>query len=291
MEQRAWRFSDDRGQVAAAAAPPIRVLAYIQAGATLEDLGIRPVAVFGSFHDGPLPDPAKSGALPLDDVGYLGAGGDLTAEALLAVAPDLVVAVSYGGGQVYGLDAEAAKQLEERVPVVVLDVGQARTAARIRARFSDLARSLGAPAEDVTALNAAESRLRAAAGRAPAPRVLALSPAGPDEVHLARPGAWPDLRDLVRHGVALIEPEEGPGTNWLTASWRAAAALRPGLVLMDIRSNAAPLEVVRADASWRALEAGARIVAWNPEPPGSAAAHAAFFERVAGALEEPRGTA
>ncbi|GAA2460743.1 ABC transporter substrate-binding protein [Streptomyces mauvecolor] len=295
MEQTAWRFSDDRGQMSggggrgrggAAAAPPSRVVAYIQAGATLEDLGIRPLAVFGSFHDGPEPDPAKSGALPLDEVGYLGAGADLDVEALLAPGPDLVVAVSYGGGQVYGLDPETAKHLEERVPVVVLDVGQAHTPARIRGRFADLARSLGAPDEDAAALLAAEERLRATAARTPRPRVLALSPASADEVHLARPQAWPELRALAAYGVDLIEPGEGAGANWFTTGWPAAAELRPDIALVDVRSNAAPLGELRSDAAWRALEARARILAWNPESPCSARAHAAWIGQVADALEE-----
>ncbi|MEU9097392.1 ABC transporter substrate-binding protein [Streptomyces sp. NPDC048361] len=289
MEQTAWRFSDDRGQLSTAAAPPSRVVAYIQAGATLEELGVRPVAVFGSFHDGPEPDPAKRGALPVGEVGYLGAGGDLDVDALLAVAPDLVVAVSYGGGQVYGLDPETAKHLEERVAVVVLEVGQAPTLARIRSRFAELARALGAPAQDATALSAAEERLRSAAGRAPRPRVLALSPAGPGQVHLARPQAWPELRELTGHGVNVVEPGEGPGAGWSTTEWTTAAELRPDIVLVDIRSNAAPIDTLRSDAAWRALESGARILAWNPEAPCGAAAHAAFFAQVAGAIEEYAG--
>ncbi|MET9361012.1 ABC transporter substrate-binding protein [Streptomyces sp. NPDC006632] len=285
MEQTAWRFSDDRGQVSTAAAPPSRVVAYIQAGATLEDLGVRPVAVFGSFHDGPEPDPAKRGALPPGEVGYLGAGGDLDVDALLAVAPDLVVAVSYGGGQVYGLDPETAKHLEERVPVVVVEVGQAHTLARTRGRFAALARALGAPERDAAAVSAAEARLRTAAGRTPRPRVLALSPAGPDQVHLARPQAWPELRELAGHGVHVIEPGEGPGASWFTTRCTTAVELRPDIVLMDIRSNAAPLETLRTDAAWRALEEGARLLAWNPEAPCGATAHAAFFAQVAAALD------
>ncbi|MCX5386845.1 ABC transporter substrate-binding protein [Streptomyces sp. NBC_00083] len=290
MEQTAWRFSDDRGQVSTAAAPPSRVVAYIQAGATLEELGVHPVAVFGSFHDGPRPDPAKRGALDPDEVGYLGAGGDLDVAALLAVAPDLVVAVSYGGGQVYGLDPETAKHLEERVAVVVIEVGQAHSLARIRGRFAELARTLGAADQDATALSAAEERLRGAAGRTPRPSVLALSPAGPDQVHLARPQAWPELRELTGHGVDMAEPGAGPGASWLTTGWATAAELRPDIVLVDIRCNAAPIETLRSDADWRALESRARIVAWNPEAPCGAAAHAAFFAQVAGAIEE-HGTA
>ena len=144
MERHAvWEFTDDRGHVAAAGDVPLRVVAYIQAGATLWDHGIRPVGIFGSFHDGDAADPAKAGTLPLGEVRYLGAGAGLGLEAVLAAEPDLVVAVTYGGGQVYGVDPDVAKHLEEHVPVVVVDVGQGRSLTAVRERFAGLARSLG----------------------------------------------------------------------------------------------------------------------------------------------------
>ncbi|GFN01634.1 hypothetical protein Smic_01900 [Streptomyces microflavus] len=213
-EQSEWRFSDDRGQLSTAPRRPERVLAYVQAGATLWGLGIRPQGIFGSDHDGPGPDRAKTGTLPLDEVAYAGAGSALDVERLLSGRPDLVVAVSYGGGHVYGLAPETAKPLEERVPVVVIDVSQARTFEEIGDRFAELARSLGAGhrADADADLDAARERLRTlAAGPAGAPRVVALSPAGPDQAHVARPGMWPELRVLTELGVHLVEPAPGPG--------------------------------------------------------------------------------
>lgn len=60
MEQNTpWEFSDDRGRLVVAGARPARIVAYIQAGATLWDHGIRPVGIFGSQHDAAAPDPAK----------------------------------------------------------------------------------------------------------------------------------------------------------------------------------------------------------------------------------------
>lgn len=208
-EQSEWRFSDDRGQQSTASRTPERVLAYVQAGATLWDLGIRPVGIFGSDHDGPDPDTAKTGTLPLGEVAYVGAGAALDVERLLSTGPDLVVAVSYGGGHVYGLTPETAKPLEERVPVVVLDVSQARTFGEIGDRFAELARSLGAAARPGADrdLDAARERLRSvvAATSGDAPRVLALSPAGQDQAHVARPKMWPELRVLTELGVQVVE--------------------------------------------------------------------------------------
>ncbi|MFJ8974238.1 ABC transporter substrate-binding protein [Streptomyces anulatus] len=288
-EQSEWRFSDDRGQQSTASRTPGRVLAYVQAGATLWDLGIRPVGIFGSGHDGPDPDTAKTGTLPLGEVAYVGAGAALDVERLLSTGPDLVVAVSYGGGHVYGLTPETAKPLEERVPVVVLDVSQARTFGEIGDRFAELACSLGATARPGAErdLDTARERLRSvvAATSGDAPRVLALSPAGPDQAHVARPGMWPELRVLTELGVQVVEPAEGPGANWSTQSRSDTFALRPEVILTDIRAHAAPLEELRGSGG-----APTPVVPWNPEPLYGPRDHARFLGLVADALETARAS-
>jgi iron complex transport system substrate-binding protein len=287
-----WEFTDDRGHLARAGAVPERVVAYVQAGAGLHDLGVTPVGVFGSFHDGDEPDRAKSGALPLDTVAYLGAGAGLGVDDVLGVRPDLVVALTYGGGQVYGIEPDTAKHLEEQVPVVVIDVGQGRGLADVRERFAALGRSLGA-GEDAAAgaeLAAAEGGLRAAAEGAGGVRVLALSPGGADSVHLARPARWPDLSALTGLGVATVEPPEGPGANWHTGGWHEAEALTPDVVLRDHRANAAPSSAYGSDPAWEAVTERAVVLPWNPEIAPSAAAHARLYRSVTDALTEARRT-
>ncbi|MFF5565508.1 ABC transporter substrate-binding protein [Streptomyces sp. NPDC012623] len=281
-----WEFTDDRGHLTVSDHRPARVVTYIQAGATLWDHGLRPWGIFGSHHDGDTPDPAKAGDLPLAELPHFGAGSALDLDALHAAEPDLVVAVSYGGGQVYGIDPEAAKHLEERVPVVVIEVGKDRSLDGVRDRFTALARSLDAPLRPAEAdLERAERRLRAVAERPDRPRVLALSPAGPDTAYLARPLTWPDLRALTELGVGLIEPAQEGGANWRTAEWSEAAALAADIVLTDVRANAAPRDRLQGNAHWRALEESARTVPWNPEAPGSHRAHARFLDTVSDALE------
>ncbi|MGP8297794.1 ABC transporter substrate-binding protein [Streptomyces inhibens] len=278
-----WEFSDDRGRLAVAGDRPVRIVAYIQAGATLWDHGIRPVGLFGSQHDGAAPDPAKSGELPLTEIPYLGSGGSLHPDTLLEAEPDLVVAVTYDGEQVYGLEQKTALELEAHVPVATVAVGPGRSLAEVRERFAALAGSLGRgePLGSARELDAAEDALRQATGGAARPRVVALSPGGPERVHLARPGAWPDLRALAEHGVGLVEPAAGSGANWSTVGWAEAAAMAPDIVLMDVRANAARPEELRADEHWRALEARARLLPWNPEAPCSRRAHTRFFTLVA----------
>ncbi|MFE4310770.1 ABC transporter substrate-binding protein [Streptomyces sp. NPDC056891] len=277
----AWGFTDDRGTELGAARVPRRVIAYVRAGAALCDLGVSPVAVYGSGHDGDVLDPAKEGGLTAAAVTYLGPGRVLDEGLLRELRPDVIVDVTYDGKSPYALDEAVAERLG--VPLVALSVGNELTLPAILDRFGALAVSLGAAAVDGTTaegspagLRAAEDELREAAARTGL-GVLALSGAGPDQVHLARPLAWPELARLAELGVRLVDPGPGPGANWLTGDWGRAAELRPDLVLFDSRAHAtAPDEAL----------SGVRFTPWNPETPPSPAAYARFFRALAGALAD-----
>ncbi|MFJ7959771.1 ABC transporter substrate-binding protein [Streptomyces sp. NPDC096319] len=271
----AWGFTDDRGTELGAALVPLRVVAYVRAGAALLDLGVAPVAVYGSGHDGEALDPAKAGGLGAAGVPYLGPGRALDEGVLRELRPDLVVDVTYDGKSPYALDEAVAGRLG--IPLAALSVGNELTLPAILDRFAELAAALGAEpvrAASDTELAAAEAALRDAAAR-PGPAVLALSGAGPEQVHLARPGAWPELAHLAGLGVRLLDPGPGPGANWLTGDWGRAAELRPGLVLFDEREHATPPF---------GLPSGVSLTPWNPETPPSPAAYARFFRLLAQAL-------
>ncbi|MFF8379634.1 ABC transporter substrate-binding protein [Streptomyces sp. NPDC015661] len=272
----AWGFTDDRGTELGAAHVPLRVVAYARAGAALLDLGVVPVAVYGSGHDGEGLDPAKSGGLAAAGVPYVGPGRALDEGLLRELRPDVIVDVTYDGKSPYALDEALAERLG--VPLVALSVGSEFALPAILGRFAALAETLGAdPAADGEAareLAAAEAALRGvAAGSALA--VLALSGAGPEQVHLARPQAWPELAHLAGLGVRLLDPGPGPGANWLTGDWARGVELRPGLVLFDEREHATPPYE---------LPAGTRLTPWSPETPPSPAAYARFFRVLAEAL-------
>ncbi|MEU9702160.1 ABC transporter substrate-binding protein [Streptomyces sp. NPDC047981] len=287
-ETRAWGFTDDRGTAVEAVRAPVRVAAYVRAGAALLDLGVTPVAVYGSGHDGDVLDPVKAGRLEAAGVPYLGAGRALDEARLGASRPELIVDVTYDGKSAYAVDEGVAERVG--APVVALSVGNELTLGAIIGRFGELAAALGgsgsgsggrgvsgsgAPAaEAAESLVSAEAVLRDVAARVDV-SVLALSGAGAGQVHLARPQAWPELARLAELGVRLVDPGPGPGANWLTADWERVAALAPGLVLYDSRANA----VVPTGTA-----AGGRVAPWNPETPPSAEAYAAFFLELAEAL-------
>lgn len=275
-----WEFLDDRTQSATAPERPTRIVAYLQAGAALWDHGIRPAGVFGSPHDADTAaDPAKTGSLPTD-VPYLGAGSGLDVGAVLAAEPDLLVAVTYGGGVAYGIAPETAKHLEEHVPVVALSVAADRGLAGIRDRFTDLARALGAAArpEATHELDDAEHVFRTAAASAEHIRITAVSSAGPDQVYVARPHSWADLAALHALGAALPEPPNGPGINWHTTTWDEVASWGPDIVLTDARAHAGPTDPALAHTT--------RTIPWNPELPPSPDAHARFLTELANALRD-----
>ncbi|MFF9018365.1 ABC transporter substrate-binding protein [Streptomyces sp. NPDC014870] len=290
-ETRAWGFTDDRGTAVEAVRAPVRVAAYVRAGAALLDLGVTPVAVYGSGHDGDVLDPVKAGRLEAAGVPYLGAGRALDEARLEGPRPDLIVDVTYDGKSAYAVDEGVAERVG--VPVVALSVGNELTLGAIIGRFGELAVALGgsgsgAPAAGVAeaaeSLASAEAVLRDVAAVVDV-SVLALSGAGPDQVHLARPQAWPELARLAELGVRLLDPGPGPGANWLTADWERVAALAPGLVLYDSRANAVvPTGTAAGSAAESGSAAGARVAPWNPETPPSAVAYAAFFLEFAEAL-------
>ncbi|MFE7548820.1 substrate-binding domain-containing protein [Streptomyces gardneri] len=270
-----WGFTDDRGTERVAARVPERVVAYVRAGAALLDLGVTPVAVYGSGHDGPGYDPAKAGGLDAAGVPYLGPGRALDEGPLRELRPDLIVDVTYDGKSPYALDEAVADRLG--VPLVALSVGNELTLPAILDRFGELGASLRAGARepaDPAGTGEAEAVLREVAGRT-GRTVLALSGAGPDQVHLARPQAWPELARLAALGVRLLDPGPGPGANWLTADWGRVAELRPELILFDNRFHAVPPYETPP---------GTRLAAWNPETPPSPAAYARFFRELAEAL-------
>ncbi|MET7640769.1 ABC transporter substrate-binding protein [Streptomyces sp. NPDC005438] len=287
-----WAFRDDRDWEVTASRRPRRIVAYAQAAAVLEDLGLPVAGVFGSVHDEDGLDPVKAATLAPSGAPYLGAGSSLTAPVILAAEPDLLVSVTYDGKQLYGVGPEVAAEVEALVPTVALGVGAGHRLFSLRDRFVELARSLGAePSGDTasdathTALARSTEELRGTAAEAERVRVMALSPAGPDRAHVARPGAWPDLQELTEAGVRLLDMP-GPGANWSTLPWEEVVEAAPDIVLADVRGNATPIGGLETVPAWQRLTARATVLPWNPELPCTSGAISDLFATVSAALRQ-----
>ncbi|RCG29223.1 hypothetical protein DTL70_00200 [Streptomyces diacarni] len=126
-------------------------------------------------------------------------------------------------------------------------------------------------------------RLGGAAQAAPHVGVLALSPAGTGQAHVARPAGWPLLEELTRAGVRMLD-RPAAGASWATCGWEELAGLEPDVILRDIRANATPDAQLADVAAWRRMSRRAQVLSWNPELPFTADAVASFLDAVADAL-------
>jgi len=147
-----WEFTDDRGLTVRRAGRPERVVAYLRAGAGPWDLGVRPVGVYGSGHDGDEPDPAKSGSLT--DVPYLGAGRTLDDAATHGPGPG-------GTGR-----QDALRRLDSRSPGPLPTPGPSEA-------LTPCLRPLGGPQLSIARAARAWPRTRSAAGSSTAATISA----------------------------------------------------------------------------------------------------------------------
>ncbi|WP_369200815.1 ABC transporter substrate-binding protein [Streptomyces sp. PU-14G] len=285
-----WTFRDDRGQEVTAAHTPRRLVAYVQAAAVLAEHGVPTAAVFGSPHEAAGPGPVEREIPGLQDVAYLGAGEGLTAQDIARTEPELLVTVTYDGDRLYGIGPDLRKALEPALPLAALHVGPGARLADVRRRFAELARALDPAHPNTTASgtgrqepDAGLGRLGAAARTARGVRVLALSPAGPDQAHVARPAGWPLLGELTQAGVHVLDLPAA-GASWATYGWEELAGLEPDVILRDVRGNATPDPRLSEVTAWQRMSHRAQVLPWNPELPFTADAVASFLDAVTDAL-------
>ena len=266
----AWSFTDDRGITHRLDAPPERIAAQSVVAGGLWEYGIVAAGVFGPLRrpDG-TPDPAVGLADPDDLISVGEVDSQINLEALAAAQPQIIVTAMWGDDQYWGIDDTQIEQIEALAPVVGIRVDE-RPITEPLARLAELAESIiGADAEVITdaraAFDASSDDLRSAIEGNPGLRVAAAS-GTPQEMYIAYPPGFPELRYYQDLGMDLVVPEEHPtsGGFWETLSWEEADKYPVDLILADARGGTVEdiLEQMPATAlALPAIEAG-QITEW-----------------------------
>ncbi|MFI7611697.1 ABC transporter substrate-binding protein [Nonomuraea terrae] len=268
-----WSFTDGSGKVVTAVRTPTRIIAHAGEAAALMSFGIKPVGVYAD--ESVKTDPNLKD-LDLTGIEILGQEwGKIDVEKAAALRPDLIVgdwwpAEKAHSGLEEGVD-EKSKKLAELAPVV--GVAQGESIVDLAEGYEDLARSLGADvdAPEIAAnkkgFDAAVTAFKQAVAAEPGLTVAAMSPAD-DKLYVANPRYAPELLDLQRWGLKVINPDSpDPGfPYWENLSWENADKYQPDLILWDGRSfqPTANAEWGKKQPTWfkiKAAEAGA-VVAW-----------------------------
>ncbi|MEU4195136.1 ABC transporter substrate-binding protein [Kribbella sp. NPDC026611] len=270
-----WAFTDDRAAEVRSTRRPGRVVAYAQAARTLVELGVPVVGYFGSQHNADSGNAASELDAPL-----VGAGDSVDLDLVKSLRPDLVVTVTYGG-EVYGVSAAVASDLESIAPVLAIGIAGDRTLASVINRFHELAEALGGDADDPeTPLTTATEALADAVRRNPR-QVTALSGGTATDAYVANPKYWPSLHLLADAGVTFTPTTTSGG--WEVVKWPDLPTAHPAdLALYDQRPNSMGPDQLATIPSWPEVPAvrTGNVVPWNPEPTLTFRAAATFVNTV-----------
>lgn len=238
-----WTFTDDRGITVNLPTRPKRIVAQINSAAALWDLGIKPIAVFGSVTQVSGEREPTTGNVDLDAVAVISNGyEDPDLEQLLALDPDLIVSTTWGAADpsaVWGVAPESVPLMEQIAPIVVLSIVDT-TLLQVIGRFEELAASLGADltAPDVVAakaaFEAARDDVRAALAEKPGLQTMFIA-GSPDTLYVCGPSYYIDVRYFQELGLQMVDPPADYGTELL--SWEQAGKYPVDLIFNDARSH------------------------------------------------------
>ena len=278
MESSGWSFDDDRQQHLALAGRPARVLAYAQAAQTLTQLGVPVVGYFGSQHH------AESGGVPAAaglDLPCVGSGDGIDFDLVKSLSPDLVVGVTYAG-ETYGVTPAMADQLEGLAPSLLIGIAGDRTLHSVIGRFHELAQAL-TPDDLPDSEGDLTSAIAALGNKLPkTAQVVALSGGTDTDAYVANPAYWPSLHLLADAGVHFTPTT--PAGSWEVVKWTDLATQHPAdLVLYDQRPNSLGADRLADIPGWSEVPGvrTGKVLTWNPEPPLTFTAAAAFVTAVA----------
>lgn len=290
-----WTFVDGAGETFTLPETPQRIVAYLPIAASLWDVGIRPVGVFGTTRRPDGTPEVYAGNVDLDAVASLGEEyGALDLEALIALQPDLILNDMWADPpDIFGLDENTVAQVESFAPIAqILFVDQpiTETIASVEA----LAASLGADleAEEVVAareaFQQAEEELRAAIAEKPGLKVMFASGAPEESFWIANPSANADLLYFKELGMDIVQPDIEEGF-FEELSWEQASKYPADLILLDTRQWSATGEELKARVPTFAALPAAQADQFGPWPTEFIPSNAGFTPVLESLTEIIRG--
>jgi iron complex transport system substrate-binding protein len=265
----AWSYTSGNGQVVKLDRKPERIIAHAYSAAALMEFGIRPVAVWA---DGPVKSDVGLKGIDFEGIEIIGeTWGKIDVEQAAALRPDLIVGDWWPAEKAYsGMEGgveERSKKIGTLAPVV--GPSQGDSILDLIEGYERLAGSLGAQVDTGSAaagkasFEKARAAFTAAAKAKPGLTALAISPYE-DKYAVAVPKHAPELRDLQRWGLNVINPKRPDPSfpYWETLSFEKADTYQPDLLLFDDRNypqNFQLLEKQPIAKSIKAFAAGAYV--------------------------------
>lgn len=283
-----WEFTDDRGKKATRDSRPTKIVAQLSAAATLWDLGLRPVGVFGEAKG----NDVLKGNVDVNAVTWVGqTWGEFNIEKLASLTPDLLVAPMQAKDQLWYVPEDAAGKIEPLCPTVGINQFEVPV-DKVIGRFADLAGSLGADinASAVTSakaeFDAAGKALAEAVAAKPGLRVAFVS-GTKENLYLGNAKIFSDMAYLRNLGVNFVEPVVPANEpHWEVLSWEQAGKYPIDVLLCDSRDPSyftTDLAKYPIFAKLPAIKAK-QVIAWNPETPSTWAAFAPVLRDLAAKL-------
>lgn len=285
--------------------PPERVVAQVSAAGALQDFGVPIVGTFGPLErDDGSAEPEAGNIDPNEVTDVTGSGyGEVNAERLAALDPDVVVAGKYPDYPgLWHLTEEQEQMVNRFAPTIGVQQAGLQLPEGI-SKYQRAAEALGSDPDservrrDEAAFQRAADRLRTLGERMRAQDQSILAVGGNRESFYAvNPPSHPDLAYYAEQlGLPLVvpdNPDQDGGSYFETLSWENADAYPADVLLWDSRSESLPPEEMRSNPVFAQREevAADRFVEWEAVAPMSYASYATIMNELADELQAQLAT-